>query len=60
MTEAEKEEAEKDFNLFVGAETGILKGINVNRKLCIAKNFRNFTNLSKVRQLFLSSNCRYR
>jgi len=38
---------EIDFNAFVGAETGILKGINVHSKACISKNFHNLTNLEK-------------
>jgi len=38
---------EIDFNAFVGAETGILKGVNVNNKACISKNFHNLVNLEK-------------
>ena len=38
---------EMDFNAFVGAETGILKGINVNNKACISKNFHNLANLER-------------
>jgi len=38
---------EIDFNAFVGAETGILKGINVNNKASISKNFHNLANLEK-------------
>jgi len=29
-----------DFNVFAGAETGLLKGISVSSKGCIAKNFK--------------------
>ena len=36
-----------DFNAFVGAETGILKGINVNNKACISKNFHNLAKLER-------------
>jgi len=36
-----------DFNVFVGAETGILKGVNVNDKASIAKNFHNLASLEK-------------
>eukprot|EP00090_Calanus_glacialis_P041497 TRINITY_DN7337_c0_g1_i1.p1 TRINITY_DN7337_c0_g1~~TRINITY_DN7337_c0_g1_i1.p1 ORF type:complete len:434 (-),score=152.92 TRINITY_DN7337_c0_g1_i1:44-1345(-) len=39
--------AEIDFNVFVGAETGILKGINVNNKASISKNFHNLASLEK-------------
>ena len=38
---------EIDFNVFAGAETGILKGANVNNKACISKNFHNLSNLQK-------------
>ncbi len=44
----EEKEAQMDFNVFVGAETGILKGINVNRKMNICKNFHNIKSLDKV------------
>jgi hypothetical protein len=49
-----KEEEEQDFNVFVGAETGILKGVNVNRKMCISKNFHNLKSLQKVTYYDLS------
>ena len=42
-----KERADLDFNVFVGAETGILKGVNVNQKATISKNFHNLSNLQK-------------
>jgi len=42
-----KGETEIDFNVFVGAETGILKGINVNNKASISKNFHNLSSLEK-------------
>ena len=38
---------EIDFNVFAGAETGILKGANVNNKACISKNFHNLANLQR-------------
>ena len=38
---------EIDFNCFVGAETGILKGTNINNKASISKNFHNLSNLQK-------------
>ena len=38
---------EVDFNVFVGAETGILKGVNINQQKHITKNFHNLTNLQK-------------
>ena len=37
---------EMDFNAFVGAETSILKGINVNNKACISKKFYKIYKLS--------------
>ena len=39
--------SEIDFNVFVGAETGILKGANINNKASISKNFHNLSNLQK-------------
>ena len=42
-----KGSTEVDFNVFVGAETGILKGININNKTNISKNFHNLSNLQK-------------
>lgn len=36
-----------DFNVYVGAETGILKGVNVNNKGNIMKNFHNLKSLEK-------------
>ena len=42
-----KESTELDFNVFVGAETGILKGVNVNQKATISENFHNLSNLQK-------------
>jgi len=42
-----KGSTEVDFNVFVGAETGILKGININNKTNISKNFHNLSNLEK-------------
>ena len=42
-----KDIKELDFNVFVGAETGILKGINVNKKATITKNFHNLSKLEK-------------
>lgn len=33
--------------MFVGAETGILKGVNVNNKASISKNFHNLSSLEK-------------
>ena len=42
-----KGSTEVDFNVFVGAETGILKGININNKTNISKNFHNLSNLKK-------------
>lgn len=38
---------ERDFNVFVGAETGILKGVSINPKANLAKNFHNLKALQK-------------
>ena len=37
-------DTEGDFNIFVGTETGLLKGVSVNPKSNIAKNFHNLKN----------------
>ena len=37
----------KDFNILVGAETGILKGVNINKKLNLSKNIHNLKALKK-------------
>ena len=44
-----------DFNVFVGAETGILKGVNVNVKGNIVKNFHNLKSLEKQFEITCSS-----
>ncbi|XP_023348559.1 uncharacterized protein LOC111717290 [Eurytemora carolleeae] len=38
---------EKDFNVFAGAETGIFKGLNINSKCSLSKNFDKISNLTK-------------
>ncbi|KAK2703899.1 WD repeat-containing protein 74-like [Artemia franciscana] len=40
-----------DFNLYVGAETGILKGININNQNVIVKNFHNLKKLDKQEEI---------
>ena len=46
---------EVDFNVFVGAETGILKGINVHSKGNIVKNFHNLKSLEKQFEITCAS-----
>lgn len=43
----EKVDSTPDFNVFVGAETGILKGINLNQKAVIHKNVHNLKTLDR-------------
>jgi len=47
MTKSE----EKDFNVFVGAETGILKGLNLHAKGNICKNLHNLKTLDKTNEV---------
>ena len=46
---------EVDFNVFVGAETGILKGVNVHSKGNIVKNFHNLKSLDKQFEITCAS-----
>jgi len=46
-----KSEEEKDFNIFVGAETGILKGIKIHSKGSICKNLHNLKSLNKQNEV---------
>ena len=46
-----KGETEIDFNVFAGAETGILKAANINNKACISKNFHNLSKLTKENEI---------
>ena len=48
-------DAEVDFNVFVGAETGILKGVNVHSKGNIVKNFHNLQHLDKQFEITCAS-----
>ena len=48
-------DAEVDFNVFVGAETGILKGVNVHSKGNIVKNFHNLKSLDKQFEITCAS-----
>ena len=48
-------DTEVDFNVFVGAETGILKGVNVHNKGNIAKNFHNLKSLDKEYEITCAS-----
>ncbi|XP_076054973.1 WD repeat domain 74 lethal (2) k09848 isoform X2 [Oratosquilla oratoria] len=40
-----------DFNVFVGAETGVLKGININRKAVVQKNFHKLKGLFRENEI---------
>ena len=40
-----------DFNIFVGAETGLLKGVSINPKLNLAKNFSNMHSLERKHEI---------
>eukprot|EP00095_Tigriopus_kingsejongensis_P011279 maker-scaffold14_size734282-snap-gene-1.24 protein:Tk11279 transcript:maker-scaffold14_size734282-snap-gene-1.24-mRNA-1 annotation:"wd repeat-containing protein 74" len=40
-----------DFNVFVGAETGLLKGVSINAKCPIAKNFHSLKALSRSEEI---------
>jgi len=44
-------QAPPDFNIYVGAETGILKGVSINAKMNIAKNFSNMHNLERKHEI---------
>ena len=48
-------DVEVDFNVFVGAETGILKGVNVHNKGNIVKNFHNLKSLDKQFEITCAS-----
>ncbi|TRY62934.1 hypothetical protein TCAL_15237 [Tigriopus californicus] len=41
----------KDFNAFVGCETGLLKGVSINPKCNISKNFHNLKCLNKEEEI---------
>jgi len=38
---------ERDFNVFCGADIGVFKGININNKCCLSKNFEKLSSLTK-------------
>ena len=40
-----------DFNVFVGSETGLLKGISVNPKMSLSKNFLNMQHLERKHEI---------
>lgn len=46
-----KSSTQKDFNAFVGCETGLLKGVSINPKCNIAKNFHNLKFLNKEEEI---------
>ncbi|KAK3857913.1 hypothetical protein Pcinc_035862 [Petrolisthes cinctipes] len=41
----------RDFNVFIGAETGILKGVNLNEQYVITKNFHNVKALDREQEI---------
>ena len=47
----EGQTAKEDFNVFVGAETGLLKGVSINPKMNIAKNFSNMHSLERKHEI---------
>ncbi|XP_059093763.1 WD repeat-containing protein 74-like [Tigriopus californicus] len=46
-----KSSSQKDFNAFVGCETGLLKGVSINPKCNISKNFHNLKCLNKEEEI---------
>ena len=46
-----KPKVSPDFNIFVGAETGLLKGVSINPKLNLAKNFSNMHSLERKHEI---------
>ena len=40
-----------DFNVFVGSETGLLKGVSINPKMSLSKNFLNMQNLERKHEI---------
>ena len=46
-----EEKPQADFNFFVGAETGLLKGISINPKMNLAKNFSNMHSLERKHEI---------
>ncbi len=46
-----QEAAAPDFNIFVGAETGVLKGVSINAKMYLTKNFANLHNLERQHEI---------
>ncbi|XP_068249563.1 WD repeat-containing protein 74 [Palaemon carinicauda] len=53
MADVSKQEVKtlEDFNVFVGAETGILKGINLNQDAVIHKNVNNLKSLDRQHEV---------
>ena len=49
--EEPKPKVSPDFNIFVGAETGLLKGVSINPKLNLAKNFSNMHSLERKHEI---------
>ena len=51
IIEGESKAPTADFNIFVGAETGILKGVCINPKMNLAKNFSNLHCLERKHEI---------
>ena len=47
----EEPKVSQDFNIFVGAETGLLKGVCINPKLNLSKNFSNMNHLERKHEI---------
>ena len=47
----EETKVSPDFNIFVGAETGLLKGVCIDPKLNLAKNFSNMHSLERKHEI---------
>ena len=47
----EPKKVSPDFNIFIGAETGLLKGVSINPKLNLSKNFSNMHNLERKHEI---------
>ena len=47
----EPKKVSPDFNIFIGAETGLLKGVSINPKLNLSKNFSNMHHLKRKHEI---------
>jgi len=51
LDEEEEKKTPIDFNVFAGAETGLLKGVSINTKMNISKNFSNMHALNRKHEI---------